>query len=90
MVYKKAKTYDEARRIQEFLAEKNIGAEVKRNRDFMSDKYPYKVVGNDEEGLGVVERNERIVNVVTGEVKRQATWNKPRHKWNNRPKRVRT
>lgn len=90
IVYQKATNYDEANRIKDFITHHGYGAMVKRNRGFMSEKYPHKVVGNDEEVLDLVERNERIENVMTGEEIRKATWNRPKKFWDDSPKSVRS
>jgi diphthamide synthase subunit DPH2 len=90
MVCKKATHLNEAKRIRDFLESKGIEAEIERNEGFLADKYRFHVVGGDEEGIGVIERHEPIVNVMTGEKKRKATWNKPRDRWGDRPKRIRT
>lgn len=78
ITYKKAKNFEKAQRIQDFLKEKDVASEVKRNNGFMSDEYPFEVVGEDEEGFRIIERHEGIVNALTGEKKRKATWNKDR------------
>lgn len=90
IVYKKAKNKKEADRIQEFVEFKGYEAEVVENDGFMSDKYPFEVVGPNEKVLGLIERHEAIVNVVTNEQKRKSTWNKPKSEWGNSPKRIRT
>jgi len=90
MVYKKAKSRREADRIVEFLDFKGYDSEVEENDGFMSDSYPFHVVGDEEEVLGLVERHESVVNVATGNRKRASTWMRSKDKWDRAPKRVRT
>ena len=90
ITFKKAKGFNEARRIQEFLGGKEIASEVKRNNGFISDEYPFEVVGEDEEGVRVIERHETVVNALTGEKKRKATWNKRRDRWDEPVNPIRT
>lgn len=91
MVYKKAKTRKEATRLRDFLHFKGFeDAEIEENDAFMSGLYPYNVVGEDEDALGLIERHESIVNVATGNKKRESTWMRSKDKWNRAPKRIRT
>ena len=90
ITYKKAKNFDKARRIQDFLREKGVASEVKRNNGFMSGEYPFEVVGADDRGIRVIERHEGVVNALTGEKKRKATWNKHPDRWNEPVNPIRT
>ena len=90
MIYKRAKDREEAHLISEFVQYKGYDAEIESHNGFMSDKYPFRVVGDNEEVLGLMERHDQIVNVATSELKRKATWKKPKSQWDKEPKRIRT
>lgn len=91
MIYTKVKSRTEAVRLCDFLKYKGIeDAEFEENDGFLSDKYPFHVVGQEEEALGLIERHETIVNVFTGSVKRRSTWMKSKDKWDETPRSIRT
>jgi len=87
-ILKKPKSKNEANRILQFLQIRGFDVNVEENNDFMSDKYPYHIIGS-EKLLGVIERHETVKNVVTDEKKRIATWNKSKSEWKKTPKRIR-
>jgi diphthamide synthase subunit DPH2 len=47
IVFKKAKSKEEASRVRDFIETKGYDAEIEKNDGFMSDKYPYEVVGEN-------------------------------------------